>query len=190
MNACLLTGMTALKKAPARERKIELFSKDCAPRGTYALLVHIRSATALQMSRLGTVHLRPGYYVYVGSALGAGGVPGRVNRHLRPTEEKRPHWHIDSLTELGVIEEVWWAEGGNRQECAWASVLTEAGKLAAAGFGASDCRCAGHLVWLGDAEGVAQGWCALQDLVGSHLQRVRIGEAPTGNDLTKRGMDQ
>jgi len=167
-----------------------LFGKDNKPRGTYALLVHIRSATVLQVGRLGTVHLRPGYYVYIGSALGPGGLSGRINRHLRPTEEKRPHWHIDALTALGVIEEVWLAESGKRQECAWASVLTKAGKLAAAGFGASDCRCPGHLVWLGDAEGVSQGWCVLRKLVGSRLQRVRIEVTPTENNPMKIGVDR
>ena len=150
----------------------------------------MRSATALQVGWIGTVHLRPGYYVSVGSALGPGGLSGRVNRHLRPTEEKRPHWHIDALTALGVIEEVWWVESGKRQECAWASVLTKAGKLAAAGFGASDCHCPGHLVWLGDAEGVSQGWCVLRKLVGSRLQRVRIEVTPTENNPMKIGVDR
>ena len=144
----------------------------------------------IQVGRLDTVHLLAGYHVYVGSALGAGGVPGRVNRHLRPTEEKRPHWHIDALTALGVIEEVWWVESGKRQECAWASVLTKAGKLAAAGFGASDCRCPGHLVWLGDAEGVSQGWCVLRKLVSSQLQRVRIEVTHTKNNPMKIGVDR
>ena len=167
-----------------------LLGKDSKPRGTYALLVHIRSATTVQVGRLGTVHLRPGYYVYVGSASGPGGLSGRVNRHLRPAEEKRSHWHIDALTALGVIEEVWWVESGKRQECAWASVLTKAGKLAVAGFGASDCCCPGHLVWLGDAEGVSQGWCVLQKLVGSTLHRVRIESTPTVNNLMKIGVDR
>jgi len=167
-----------------------LFSKDSKPRGTYALLVHLRSATALQVGRLGTVHLWPGYYVYVGSALGSGGLSGRVNRHLRPKEEKRLHWHIDALTALGRIEEVWWVESGRRQECAWASVLTKAGKLAAAGFGASDCHCPGHLVWLGDAEGVSQGWCLLRKLADAPLQRVRIEGTPTENNPLKIGGDR
>ena len=167
-----------------------LVSKDSQLRGTYALLVNIQSATALQVGRLGTVHLRQGYYVYVGSALGPGGLPGRVNRHLRTTEEKHPHWHIDALTALGVIEEVWWVESGKRQECDWASVLTKAGKLAATGFGASDCCCPGHLIWLGDTEGVSQGWCVLRKLVGSRLHRIRLEVTPAVNNLMRIGVDR
>lgn len=164
--------------------------KDYKPRGTYALLVHIRSATAVQVGRLGTVHLQPGYYIYVGSALGPGGLPSRVHRHLRPNKEKRPHWHIDALTALGVIEEVWWVESGTRQECALASVLTKVGKLAVAGFGASDCRCPGHLVWLDDAEGVVQGWCESRKFLGSRMHRVRMGSTPTVGNLMKIGADR
>ena len=166
------------------------FGKDSKPRGTYALLVNIRSATALQVGWLGTVDLLQGFYIYVGSALGPGGLPGRVNYHFRSTEEKRPHWHIDALTALGMIEEVWWAEGTKRQECDWASVLTKAGKLAAAGFGASDCRCPGHLIWLGDTEGVSQGWCVLRKIVGSRLHRVRIAATPVEDNIMIIGVDR
>ena len=138
-----------------------MFSRDNKRRGTYSLLVYTKHDCA-QVGRLGTLHLRPGYYVYVGSALGPGGLSGRINRHLRSTEEKHPHWHVDALTALGILEEVWWVESTKRQECVWASALAKAGTLAAVGFGASDCRCPGHLIWLGDAEGVSQGWCVLR----------------------------
>ena len=187
MNGCFLTGRN---KKKVREGKLVSLGKDNKPRGTYTLLVHIRSATAVQVGRLGTVHLQPGYYIYVGSALGPGGLPSRVHRHLRPNKEKRPHWHIDALTALGVIEEVWWVESGTRQECALASVLTKVGKLAVAGFGASDCRCPGHLVWLDDAEGVVQGWCESRKFLGSRMHRVRMGSTPTVGNLMKIGADR
>ena len=160
-----------------------MFGKDNKQRGIYALLVYIRRATAVQVGRLGTVHLRPGYYIYVGSALGPGGMYGRVNHHLRSAEEKHPRWHIDVLTALGMIEEVWWVESPKRQECAWTNALTKAGKLAAAGFGASDCRCPGHLIWLEGTDGVSQGWRVLRKIVGSRLRRVRIGATPVENNI-------
>ena len=40
--------------------------------------------------------LSPGIYMYVGSAMGGGGIKGRITRHLR--RSKPIHWHIDRLT--------------------------------------------------------------------------------------------
>lgn len=150
------------------------FAEEEAPRGTYALLIFVHSPLTYQIGMLGEIHLQPGYYIYIGSALGSGGIPGRVNRHLRCSTEKRSHWHIDALTAHGVIEEVWWAWGTERHECAWAKVLSNTGNLAAPGFGASDCHCPGHLVWFGEAEEVTQGWFSLLKFSRSKLHRMRV----------------
>jgi Uri superfamily endonuclease len=150
------------------------FAKEEPPRGTYALLILVQSPLTFQIGMLGEIHLQPGYYIYIGSALGYGGIPGRVNRHLRCPTEKRSHWHIDALTAHGVIEEVWWARGTERHECAWAKVLSNTGNITAPGFGASDCHCPGHLVWFGEAEEVTYGWLSLQKFPGSKLQRAKV----------------
>jgi len=42
--------------------------------------------------------LLPGYYIYIGSAFGPGGVRARMLRHLRADKPK--HWHIDYLREF------------------------------------------------------------------------------------------
>ncbi len=42
------------------------------------------------------VVLHSGVYVYVGSAMGAGGLRARVKRHL--SSSKKIHWHIDLVT--------------------------------------------------------------------------------------------
>ena len=63
--------------------------------GTYALLISSATDQLIRIGRLGTLRLKPGYYMYVGSALGSGGVRGRLAHHMRPAE--RPHWHIDYL---------------------------------------------------------------------------------------------
>ena len=65
--------------------------------GVYALILKCgRDATIRAGSRL-SVSVRSGeILVYVGSALGPGGLRARVGRHLR--RDKRVRWHIDYLT--------------------------------------------------------------------------------------------
>jgi Uri superfamily endonuclease len=92
----------------------------------------------------------PGWYAYTGSAHGPGGLAARVARHLaRAGGGKRVHWHVDYLREHVTVVEAWALPGAPPQmECRWAATLralagAEAGPSR---FGASDCRCAGHLV--------------------------------------------
>ncbi len=144
--------------------------------GTYVLVVQLDQLKRIKVGRLGFITFRTGYYLYAGSALGPGGLSGRIHRHLRPESQKRSHWHIDALTSQGSITGIWWSVSPQRHECAWSEILSVAGDRTAPGFGASDCRCAGHLVWLQDAESVKRAWDALRGHVGSKLHRVRSME--------------
>ena len=111
--------------------------------GTYVLVMQLSHMATVTAGRLGTIVLEPGYYFYVGSALG--GLRSRLARHLRT--EKRHHWHIDYLLDQAHIVEIWYAQGKERVECNWAEALCaqEGVKPAHKGFGASDCHCATHL---------------------------------------------
>lgn len=81
--------------------------------------------------------------------MGPGGLRQRILRHLRSSDEKRLHWHIDYLRACLPVEEVCWQEGEGI-ECALANLLAGQAQRWAPGFGASDCRCAGHLLhWPG-----------------------------------------
>ena len=51
--------------------------------GTYALILRASTAQTIQIGRLGDLVMQPGYYIYVGSAFGPGGLAARVGRHLR-----------------------------------------------------------------------------------------------------------
>jgi len=66
------------------------------PRGTYALLLELDQQTVITVGRLGTCSFPAGSYVYVGSALGSGGLSARLAHHRRPV--KRFHYSI--LTSL------------------------------------------------------------------------------------------
>jgi Uri superfamily endonuclease len=105
-----------------------------------------RDAT-LRIGRLGVVSLRAGFYAYVGSALGSGGIAARVGRHARGSTAL--HWHIDYLRRCASIREAWFATGRARPEHHWARALARMPRSmpTLAGFGSSDCRCASHLVY-------------------------------------------
>ncbi len=122
--------------------------------GTYALLIRVDAPLTIRAGRLGEVRLAAGWYAYTGSAHGPGGLRARVDRHRRAA--KKQHWHIDRLTAAAPVVGVWAAVTPEPLECAWAAALAGlpgAGRPAA-GFGASDCGCGGHLICLPDPEGI------------------------------------
>lgn len=116
-------------------------------RGTYVLVAKASLRRQIQIGKRGVLQLQPGWYVYVGSAFGPGGLAARVGRHLRSNKTQR--WHIDYLREHVEIVEVWFSESQQRLEHAWASYFLsqERFSIPQQGFGASDCQCATHLFY-------------------------------------------
>lgn len=119
----------------------------CAEKGTYVLIVNVASRKELTIGRLGTFVMAPGYYAYVGSALGPGGLRARLGHHIRAAG--RPRWHIDYLRRISTPVEVWTAASNRRLESAWAAALSGMRSLVPVidGFGASDCGCNTHLFY-------------------------------------------
>jgi Uri superfamily endonuclease len=125
-------------------------------KGSYALRLRLPTCTTLQIGRLGPHEFTAGDYIYLGSALGPGGLRGRLSRHLRPGG--KTHWHIDYLRKPARLVEVCFeitgslAAGEEKFECRWSQALAgvEEIYIPLPGFGASDCRlgCAAHLVAL------------------------------------------
>ncbi len=142
--------------------------------GTYALLLYLSKEISLKVGSLG-IHLFPkGLFMYIGSAMGPGGVRARVQRHLRPETEKRPHWHIDGLTSLAEIRAVWWLTGKSNIECQWARVLEKVGTRTPPKFGASDCRCPGHLIYLGKADKEGLAWSITNEMATVTPGRISL----------------
>jgi Uri superfamily endonuclease len=114
-------------------------------RGTYALILRIDSGLNLQVGKLGAFYFHAGFYVYIGSAMGSGGLGGRLKHHLAPI--RNPHWHVDYLRQAARLEEVWCVKSDRRREHAWASALLSVPGAAVPvpRFGASDCSCTSHL---------------------------------------------
>lgn len=113
--------------------------------GTYVLVLASPKTGPLRIGRFGTLELQEGFYVYVGSAFGPGGLQARLRHHLQPTA--RPHWHIDYLRAACGLIEVWFTCDAARQEHAWASIMENlpGATLPMPGFGSSDCGCAAHM---------------------------------------------
>jgi Uri superfamily endonuclease len=116
------------------------------PPGTYVLILHLSGEASISIGRLGTFGLPVGYYLYVGSARGPGGLRARLQRHLR--REKPQHWHIDYLLSVSNVVEVWSTVSPRRLECLWAQVLLKmpGASTPALRFGSSDCGCPTHLI--------------------------------------------
>lgn len=153
--------------------------------GTYALILKSPSRAKAQVGRWGQLEIVPGYYVYVGSAFGPGGVRARVLRHRRRL--KPEHWHIDYLREFLLPVGAWCSYETERLEHRWAKVFTGITSMAAVQrFGCSDCRCDSHLFISSRKPdfaffsklvgGKVESWSLLQDT----RTRIQIAKKPSG----------
>ncbi|MFQ5756087.1 MAG: DUF123 domain-containing protein [Acidiferrobacterales bacterium] len=113
--------------------------------GTYALVLVSQRSMHVRIGRTGKLETQPGFYVYVGSAHGPGGVRARIAHHQK--RALRPHWHIDYLRAALELREVWFTYDPVRREHAWAMALNAwpGGALPVTHFGCSDCECDSHL---------------------------------------------
>jgi Uri superfamily endonuclease len=119
-------------------------------RGTYVVVYRLYAEATMTVGGLGTLLFKPGYYAYLGSAFGGGGVCARSGRHLQPRERKK--WNIDYFTPHALPVEVWWTHDPAKRECAWSRVM--AGMPGASWpelrFGAADCKgCKAHFYRFG-----------------------------------------
>ena len=111
------------------------------------LLLTVPIQSDVEIGRTRKVGLKPGLYCYVGSALGPGGLAARLRRHACAGERK--HWHIDYLLPYAQLLGALVIEDNRRHECMWASWVRRVASSCVDGFGASDCKCTGHLFYLG-----------------------------------------
>jgi Uri superfamily endonuclease len=121
-----------------------------ALKGTYLLLLQLDADLPdLQVGRLGRCRFAAGYYLYVGSAHGPGGIPARLAHHERRVKA-RPHWHIDYLRPHARLLEAWSIGSRARIECPLVRALVDLAGLryAVRGFGSSDSDCPCHLLYL------------------------------------------
>ena len=140
--------------------------------GTYALILRNRERSTIQVGRTHEIEVEPGYYIYIGSAFGLGGVRTRVNRHCRKTKPK--HWHIDYLREFTAVLGAWVSYGPNRLEHIWAQTLCSmAGVTLVPSFGCTDCDCLSHLYF----SSVAPSFTLYSKLMGGKIVKWNYSNA-------------
>ena len=107
-------------------------------KGTYVLIAFIPLMKRLTVGRLGTYDIIPGFYAYVGSAFGPGGLRARIGHHLESVTQ--PHWHVDYLLAFAEPVEVWYVLAGRKLEQDLAEVLERSPSwhMPIPRFGASD----------------------------------------------------
>ena len=114
-------------------------------KGTYLLFIKVIEPIEITIKGK-SFFLNEGYYIYIGSAFGAGGLSSRLHRHFRKIKKK--HWHIDQITTsnfseiigIGVLLK-------QRVECELSKIIGDIEKIVSiAGFGNSDCekKCISH----------------------------------------------
>jgi len=116
--------------------------------GVYVLVIRVKSSAEVIVGSLGRINLRRGYYAYVGSAMGPGGLFSRIKRHL--SSVKRVKWHIDYVLKKGLVVCVVYAECFIKKECELASLIAEEYSIVARKLGSTDCRCKSHFFFLGE----------------------------------------
>jgi len=93
-------------------------------KGTYILIAQVLQMKRLEIGSLGQFDIVPGFYAYVGSGFGFGGLRGRLHHHLESTAE--PHWHIDYLLQVATPAEAWFSTASRKLEHRWAELLGNA----------------------------------------------------------------
>lgn len=138
-------------------------------------MLYLTEVTPIKIGKLGNFSFDFGFYAYVGSALGAGGLGGRLKHHL--FSEATPRWHIDYLRRKAKLTQIWYAEQDKRREHDWANLLSEwdESSLPISGFGASDCNCPAHLFYFSGSPDFA------------HFQKIVQRRFP--NDLPLKSVD-
>ncbi len=111
---------------------------DC---GLYIAVFELSDAQNIRIGKLGSFEFQSGYYFYVGSA--QRNLTARIERHARQTKPLR--WHIDYLSVHAPMLGAILIQDPGEQEWQIAQTLHGMFDLAVPRFGASDCRCPGHL---------------------------------------------
>ena len=142
--------------------------------GAYVLHLSLTHSHAIAIGRLGEQYLPAGYYFYVGSAHGAGGLRSRVERHLR--SDGRPHWHIDYLHAVVQVQNALYTVTDIPLECRWSQALQQLPQafIPVQRFGASDCRsgCGAHLIAVPRRSDIARVLLVLTEITPTPIESL------------------
>jgi len=117
--------------------------KENQDRGAYLLLLQLNKQHSIPVGALGTLDFKPGWYIYVGSAMN--GLKARLARHTR--KRKNKHWHIDYLRDVANAVECLPIRTSKRLECDLSRTLAKYCPESVHNFGCTDCECNSHLFY-------------------------------------------
>jgi sugar fermentation stimulation protein A len=109
--------------------------------GSYLLTLRVDSPSVTNVGSLGSLELKSGYYIYVGS--GMNGLSSRIARHLR--RRKKLKWHIDYIREKADSVRAFPIHGTKSIEFELASKVAKFYQTCFPGFGSSDSPLSSHL---------------------------------------------
>jgi sugar fermentation stimulation protein A len=119
----------------------DTIEKEAKDRGSYLLLLNLKRNRKIEVGKLGKIHFRKGFYVYVGSAMANLSKRMERHRHLK----KHHHWHIDELRAVAEFHSVLAIRSSDRLECEVARAMSEMAEWSVPRFGSTDCSCDTHL---------------------------------------------
>lgn len=119
--------------------------------GLYKIFMFMPDTKEIKVGKLGSFVFKKGYYIYIGSAKNA--LQARVSRHL--SKRKKMHWHIDYFLKNAFVTKTILYYEPEMTECMLNKKTFESYANAfypVQGFGASDCDCISHLIYLKSIE--------------------------------------
>jgi sugar fermentation stimulation protein A len=119
----------------------DYIEKEVKDRGSYLLILNLKRDRKIDVGKLGKVHFKKGFYVYVGSAMVNLSKRMARHRHLR----KLHYWHIDGLRAVAEFHSVLAIRSSTRLECDIAKAMSKIAEWSIPGFGSTDCSCRAHL---------------------------------------------
>jgi sugar fermentation stimulation protein A len=115
--------------------------REAKDRGSYLLILNLMRNRKIDVGKLGEVHFRKGFYIYVGSAMT--NLSKRMDRHRRLRKQR--HWHIDELRAIAEFHSILAIRSSDRLECEVAKAMSQIAEWSVPGFGSTDCSCETHL---------------------------------------------
>jgi Uri superfamily endonuclease len=145
----------------------------------YVLIASVLQMRRIEIGRLGRFDIIPGYYAYLGSAFGSGGLRARLGHHLESTAD--PHWHIDYLLQVAQPVEIWHTTVDQELEHHWAELLAQSPqfRIPIARFGSSDYhRSRSGRMFYSERRLKEISPCTEENARGRHSRSLRQSRAP------------
>ncbi len=147
-----------------------------AYKGSYILLIKLDKDNVMEIGRSGPHNFQRGWYIYVGSAQGSGGVRARLKTHLGVNKNR--HWHIDWLLRHAKIVRTYYLIGTKNRECVWSQAIANSPYITVPvkRFGASDCvnKCPAHLFRIAITINVNDIDIIIRNYIPDHLMFIDV----------------